>query len=152
MNKQQTLSKIEREWNAFLSIIEGLSDEALSEPNTLGEWSVRDLLAHIATWDEEAVKALPVILDGKSPPKYTRYGGINAFNEQEQERKRPLSLSQVKQEMRDAHQQLVKFLESVPDDVFLTNPRFQRRLRYDTHRHYPQHAADVAAYRRARGF
>ena len=35
----------------LLSTIDGLSDEALTEP-TLDGWSVKDHLAHIALWDE----------------------------------------------------------------------------------------------------
>lgn len=35
----------------LLDALEGLSDEAMSEP-TLDGWSIKDHLAHIATWDE----------------------------------------------------------------------------------------------------
>jgi hypothetical protein len=52
-------------------------------------WSVRDVMNHITTWENEALKALPVIMEGKRLP---RYMGIDAFNAREQERKRHLSL------------------------------------------------------------
>ena len=34
-------------------------------------------MAHVATWEGEAVNALPIIMHGKRPP---RYGGVDGFN------------------------------------------------------------------------
>jgi hypothetical protein len=51
------------------------------EPGVTGDWSVRDILAHVSTWEEEALTHLPLILEGGTPPRYSvRYGGIDAFN------------------------------------------------------------------------
>jgi hypothetical protein len=36
----------------------------------MGEWSVKDILAHVTTWEEEALKYLPLILTGGRPPRY----------------------------------------------------------------------------------
>jgi hypothetical protein len=58
-----------------------LSDAQLMEPGVTGDWSVRDILAHVSTWEEEALPHLPLILEGGTPPRYSvRYGGIDAFN------------------------------------------------------------------------
>jgi len=44
--------------------IAGLTDEQLTTPGVTGHWSVRDLMAHVAAWEEEALHALPIIVDG----------------------------------------------------------------------------------------
>jgi hypothetical protein len=65
-----------------------LSDTQLVEPGVTGAWSVRDILAHVSRWEEEALKYLPLILEGGKPPRYSvSYGGIDAFNARMTEQK-----------------------------------------------------------------
>ncbi|MFC1915577.1 DinB family protein [Chloroflexota bacterium] len=148
MSRTGLLDRLEREWKAFLESFEGLPDSVLMEPGAVGHWSVRNVLAHISTWEEEALKALLLILEGKRPP---RYGGIDAFNAREQERKRVFSLDQVKQELVATHQHLMTFLASCPKDNYATESRFRRRLRLDTYHHYREHAAQITTWRAKRG-
>ena len=95
MSKEQILIRLEQEWKAFLDSLVGLTDNILMESGAVGHWSIRDVMAHIATWEEEALKVLPLILEGKPIPRYTKYGGIDVFNALEQERKRHLPLELV---------------------------------------------------------
>ena len=90
MKKQQVLQKLEQAWMGLQESHAGLSDAQLREPGVLGEWSVKDILAHVTAWEEEALKALPLILAGGRPPRYIQYGGIDAFNAQMAEQKRVL--------------------------------------------------------------
>jgi len=147
LNRVQLLDRLEREWQAFLQSFEGLPDNVLMEPGAVGHWSVRDVLAHVTTWEEESLKALPLILNDELLP---RYGGIDAFNAREQERKRNLSLEQVKKELAATHQNLIAFLEKAPDSAFTTGSRFLRRLRLDTYNHYREHATQIIAWRTER--
>jgi len=147
MSKEQTLTRIEQEWKAFLDSFAGLADNILMESGAVGHWSIRDVLAHIATWEEEALKVLPLILEGKPIPRYIRYGGIDAFNAHEQERKRHLLLELVIEELATTHKRLLQFLTEVPDSMFLSKNRFAKRLRLDTYNHYREHAHHIGEWR-----
>jgi hypothetical protein len=107
MKKERLLTKIRNNWMTFIESFADLTDDMLMESEAVGQWSVRDMLAHISTWEEEAIKAFILILDGKPVPLYRQYGGIDAFNAREQERKRHLSLKQVKDELAVTHQRLI---------------------------------------------
>ena len=37
------------------------------EPGVTGAWSVKDILAHVTTWEGEALKHLPLVLRGEKP-------------------------------------------------------------------------------------
>ena len=150
MNRERLLNRLEREWQAFLQSFADLPDSTLLKSGAVGWWSIRDVLAHIATWDEEALKALPLILENKPLTRYARYGGIDAFNAREQERKRNLSLEQVKQELTVTHENLVTFLENSPESAYATGSRFLRRLRLDTYSHYREHASQITAWHKER--
>ncbi len=58
-------------------------------------FTVKDILAHLTAWEEEALKYLPLIITGGEPPRYIQYGGIDAFNAQMTEQQRDLVLSDV---------------------------------------------------------
>lgn len=81
MNKSELLQRLDKAWVAFRTSYLGLSEPQLSVPGVVGNWSVRDIIAHVTTWEEEALKHLPLIMKDGKPPRYSvTYGGINAFN------------------------------------------------------------------------
>lgn len=142
------LNQLDAAWVQFQESYAGLTDEQLLEPGVTGEWSVRDLIAHVTWWDEEAMKHLPLILDGGRPPRYSvTYGGIDAFNALMTEKKRDLSLAKVRQEFVETHRRLVDYIERLPSEQIMGNDRFKRRLRLDTYGHYSIHTADIRQWR-----
>ena len=151
MNREQLLSKLARAWRDFIESHAGLSEELLLEPGVTGRWSVRDIVAHVTTWEEEALKHLPTIRKGGTPLRYSiEYGGIDAFNAQTTEKKRDLSLADVFRERDNVHQRLLAFLQQVPDQEFRSETRFCRRLRLDTYGHYPKHSQAIRKWRERR--
>jgi hypothetical protein len=147
MKKERLITKIENSWMAFMESFAGLTDDMLMEPGVVGYWSVRDVLAHISTWEEEAIKVFILILDGKPVPLYRRYGGIDAFNAREQERKRYLTLEQVKDELAATHQRLLQMLKETDESVYSIDKRLAKRFRYDTFGHYLEHADQIKKWR-----
>src|SRR2546428_1551870 len=121
------------------------------KPGVTGDWSVRDILAHVTTWEEEALTHLPLILEGGTPPRYSvKYGGIDAFNARMTEQKARLSLSAVRRQLDGTHRRLIDFIQRAPEDQQSREPRFRRRLRLDTYSHYPQHAEAIRKWREPR--
>jgi hypothetical protein len=151
MHRQQLLKRLDKAWGAFKASYAGLSDAQLTAPGVTGQWSVKDMIAHVTWWEEEALKHLPLILTGGRPPRYsTQYGGIDAFNAQMTERTRGLSLSDVLRQLEDTHRRLIDYVHSAPEEQFTRETRFRRRLRLDTYGHYPKHAEAIRAWREQR--
>jgi len=138
MKKQQVIDKLEQAWAAFQQSYAGLTDEQMVAPGVTGDWSVKDLLAHVSWWEEEALKHLPHILQGKRPPRYSVvYGGIDAFNAQMTELKARLSLAEVLSQLDQTHQRLINYLHSASKNYSPPRRASVRRLRLDTYSHYP---------------
>ena len=149
MDRRQILTRLERAWRDFLQSYAGLSDSQLMEAGVTGDWSVRDILAHVTTWEQEALKHLPTILQGGKPPRYSvTHGGINAFNRIMTEQKQDLALADVRRDLEDTHRLLIRFIESVPEEQLLTETPFRHRLRLDTYSHYPKHAEAIRRWRK----
>src|SRR5262245_8655387 len=148
MDRQHLLKKLDRAWTEFKESYTGLSDSQLTEPGVMGDWSVKDILAHVTWWEEEALKHLPLIIKDGRPPRYSaQYGGIDAFNALMTERRRDLSLVEVLRQQEVTHRQLIDYLQSVPEEQFKRETRFRHRLRLDTYSHYPKHARAIREWR-----
>jgi hypothetical protein len=120
----------------------------MMEPGVTDSWSVRDIIAHVTWWEEEALMHLPLILEGGKPPRYSvTYGGIDAFNALMTAKKKNLSLSEVLRQRDATHRRLIVLIQSVPDDQFIQETRFRRRLRLDTYGHYLKHAEGILSWR-----
>ncbi|HZV51184.1 MAG TPA: DinB family protein [Candidatus Dormibacteraeota bacterium] len=144
---ERLLRRLDRAWSAFTESYAGLPDEALLEPGAVGEWSVKDVMAHVSVWEEEALRYLPVIAAGGTPPRYAAQGGIDAFNTRMAERWRALSLEEVRRRLDETHRRLVDFIRSAPTEQLRSETRVRRRLRLDTYGHYALHANDIRAWR-----
>ncbi|MBO0722492.1 MAG: DinB family protein [Blastocatellia bacterium] len=146
MNK--VLQQLEKAWTEFKESYDGLSDSQLTEPGVTGNWSVKDIIAHVTWWEEEALKHLPLIIKGGRPPRYSaKYGGIDAFNARMTEEKQGLSLAEVLKQMDETHRRLVDYVLSLPEEQFTRETRTRRRLRLDTYSHYPKHARAIREWR-----
>ena len=142
------LRRLDQAWGVFRESYAGLSEAELLTPGVIGLWSIKDIIAHVTTWEEEALKHLPFILQGGKPPKYSvQYGGIDAFNAQTSERKGSLSLTEVRCLQESVHQQLICLIEGVSEEHLGSGSKFAHRLRLDTYGHYRRHTAAIQRWR-----
>lgn len=147
-HKQRVLARLEREWLAFTQSYADLKESQLARGGVVGDWSIKDLIAHVTSWEKEALKYLPLIATGGTPPRYsTQYGGIDAFNAMLSERNSKLSLATVLKNQGHTHRRLLRYLENVPEEQFRGETRFRRRLREDGYGHYSKHAKAIREWR-----
>lgn len=145
------LARLEASWAAFNASYAGLRDDELSEPGVVDRWSVKEIIAHVTWWEEEALEHLSLILAGGRPPRYSvKYGGIDAFNAEQTARRQDRSLDEIRREAEATHGRLLAYLATVPEEQFTRETRFRRRLRLDTYGHYPLHTAQISAWRAGR--
>ncbi len=148
MKKERVIRNLEAAWAEFEESYAGLTDAELIEPGVTDDWSVKDILAHVSWWEEEALKHLPYILEGGRPQRYSvLYGGIDAFNAQMTAKRQAVPLSQIEKDQADIHMRLMRYLETISEEQFTTETRFRRRLRLDTYSHYPIHTKAIREWR-----
>lgn len=151
MDHQQLLNRLETAWLAFTESYAGLRDDQLTEPGVTDDWSVKDILAHVSIWEEEALKHLPHIIEGGRPPRYSViYGGIDAFNARMVAQRRARPLADVLQQLDETHQRLIDFIRTIPEEHITRETRVRRRIRLDTYSHYPIHTNAILAWREQR--
>ena len=138
----ETMSMISSSWEALLDAFDGIPDDRIAEPGVTGHWSAKDLLGHIAYWDDvtatRAHRQAAGEPDGE-PDWRAVNDAVAAANAA-----RPLP------EIRDAffssHARMLAVLETLPP----LDPRRQavcQFVRDDTCGHYDEHAAELRAWR-----
>ncbi|PYO94551.1 MAG: hypothetical protein DMD60_14415 [Gemmatimonadetes bacterium] len=149
--RARLLHRLDQAWQALQDSYAGLPEAEVLEPGVTGTWSVKDIIAHVSWWEEEALAHLPLILAGGRPPRYSvTHGGIDAFNAKMTKQRKDLSFAEVLRRRDDIHGRLTALIGSVPEIQITGETRFRRRLRLDTYGHYPKHARAIRAWRERR--
>jgi len=95
----------------LLELLGELSADARVVPATIGggDWSAKDLLAHVAFWEELALQALDTWRAGELPPRYD----ADTVNARNYEASRGASMEAVEARYHEAHSRLMQELGTV---------------------------------------
>jgi hypothetical protein len=106
-----TLARGHREVHALLA---GISSEELEEPATIGggEWSAKDLVGHLTTWEEIALSTVEEWRAGEDPAILQTFAadGTDELNADEVARKSGTPLTEQLARFDDVHRELVEVL------------------------------------------
>lgn len=141
ISKRKRLELLKDVSAAFLQLrktISSLSDADLMRPNTVGSWSGKDLIGHIAAW--EGVYA--GVLRDPASNRPTDHE-IDAWNESQATLRADWSLDEVQEFFEQTHADLMELLERAPD----IDPA--EAFGY-TRDHYNKHYDDFMACRQKR--
>lgn len=68
--REQAIRRMTRSRDATLRFLAGVPEAELVRSRTQGGWSVKDILAHIAAWEEEAIRRFVLIARGRGVQIY----------------------------------------------------------------------------------
>lgn len=145
-DRDALLRHYRRTREALLAAIDGLSDEQMTG-RTLDGWSVKDHLAHLATWDE--IRALEV--DRISAGHETAWPlspAADAYNGVSYELRAGLSLDQVRWELATSRQRLLDAIAQASERGLDASLYGDAGL---TSGHEAQHTAWIKRWRSERG-
>ena len=64
--RRAAIARMTRSRVATLALLARLPREALEQPRTQDAWSIRDVLAHVAAWEEDGARRLALIARGRA--------------------------------------------------------------------------------------
>jgi uncharacterized damage-inducible protein DinB len=80
----------------------GLDQETLCTACVVGDWTVKDILGHIVSWDKEYRASIEAILQGKHPGyerQISEENDFGAWNQQQLDQKRNWSWERIRAEV-----------------------------------------------------
>ncbi len=139
--KSNVLNEIKEGWLALQSILSSVPEDKMEEPDAADGWSVKDIIGHIATWEEIIIDRVQTIVGGHEVVR--PYSDLDDFNAQEVDRKSKLSLDVIQQQSLDSHQRLLRFLEDLPEEHFAKDSESARVITVESYKHYAGHAENI---------
>ncbi len=129
--------------------ISGLSEEQMSQDLVTDEWTVKDILAHLAAWQHETVLAIRRVAAGEQGgPIITE--AVDDWNAARVAERRRLPLVDVMQEFHSAYDELLAALDGWTDETCPLGPGDwdeTARLWWLTE-HDLEHVEAIQAYRK----
>lgn len=139
MSKAELMASIDRSWAAWTTALDGIPAGRTTEPGVCGFYSVKDLIGHIAFWDERDLARAHRLASGES----VQPNDWQAMNDQEYAAHKDDTLDAQMTRMTDAHARLVSDVGAFPEIEGL-------KLE-ETWPHYDEHCAEVLAWRSSEG-
>jgi len=121
-SKSIMVKRLQAERRRLEQNLAGLTAEEMLLPGVVGEWSIKDILAHLADWEAH----MPVWMEAarRGDPVAEIEAGLNwkqfeAFNQRIYARHRDQSLGDVQEYFHHTHAQFMKMVEDMAEDEML---------------------------------
>lgn len=122
-SKQQILKDIEAERRRLEKNLAELAPSQMTLPGVVGEWTIKDVLAHLIAWERLFVGWYEEGLRGEMPATPQNANDIHALNKEIYERNKNTSLDEVLNDFHGSYQQTLALIQSIPEqDIFAHLP------------------------------
>jgi uncharacterized protein (TIGR03083 family) len=157
MKRDELLAVLETARARLDAALDGLDPDELTVPGPVGEWSVKDLLAHITAWDVDLLTNLGKFKRGQKPGRTAwDSDGIQAQNTAWHAELKDRPLERVVADFDSVHEQLLRQVRGLTDaeleapaDWLQGRPLFQYFVDHVV-THENEHAAELARWRTER--
>jgi uncharacterized protein (TIGR03083 family) len=121
------LEAIEIERNALQQLLAELSPDQMVEPGTVGEWSVKDVLAHLLEWEQMVLRWHSAGLRGKvpvTPAEGFNWAQLPQLNQQIFEKHHDRPLDEIQKEFSSSYKKMLKTIQGLSDEDLFTRGRY----------------------------
>ena len=149
MNKAEVLDRVKTARSRWNNLLAQVDDDLMLRPGSEGDWSAKDVLAHVMWYEREMVGMLKsralIGSDLWALPLDERNAGVH-------EDIKDMSLEAVRAESERVFPALIEQLEALPDAAYGDSAHFRHMpaewapwdvIAGNTFRHYPDHTESI---------
>lgn len=160
MDKAELLRQFREGRAALDALLDGLSDSDLTQPGVVGDWSIKDVLAHLTFWQGRAVDGVGQAL-GDYPqlefPRVPDEEAMHRLNADAYQRSRNRPLREVQAEFNRTADLLLGLIQRLTGEQLnstaawtFDEPQWQA-IANESFEHFEEHADDIRAWKAGRG-
>lgn len=159
MDTQPLLQEIRERRGALEALIAQFTTQQTDNPHPPDGWSVKDVMAHVAFWENYAAQRLQEAARGETPKMLgdVDEARLNQINADALQAGRAQSLEQVQADFARVHRELIDAIQTVPQDpnavwwALWPDAETPRNLiEWNTTGHYDEHGADLQKWLEAK--
>ena len=146
MDKQTALSELASEFNNLLGAVQGLDERAMST-TFYGEWSVKDILAHIAGWQMTMTGAMERMARGEKPvPEGVDYSNADEWNAGFASAMKAQSAETIIANLRQSYANYARAAAAIPEDRYGEGKTINRLLEASGYGHVREHLPEIQSF------
>ena len=153
-----TLDVLEYGHKTLLSSIEDLSEEACNAGGVCGRWSVKNIVAHLTSYEQLLADVIHTLLveDSETPTMNDMRAQGGTFNDAQVDRRQAMSLVETVAEYNEAHRNVMALADQLPTETFRENGTMpwygddyclDDFIVYTNYAHKREHSAEINVYR-----
>lgn len=152
MFKVEYLEKLHAGHADMEAIIDALTEGQMTRPGIIGDWSVKDLIAHLTYWERRAAFLLESAIDGyKKEADIWKSGSVDDQNKQNFQNNQARPLADVLTDWRSILKTLVSRIERLPEEYlvsdfkpeWLDGKSLSIKIENETYGHIEEHWPDL---------
>lgn len=136
--RQTLIGQMKAAHSDFMRAADRITEQQATVPNLLGNWSAKDILAHLVNWQTKALEVVEGARDGRT---IEQPADDDEFNAQSVERYRAWTWEETKMQLERSAQNLIQLARTLPDATW-SHPD-SNWLLGSTIYHYPTHQPDI---------
>lgn len=144
MGTDALVAELRHERESFFEALSAVSPESLTTPGLIGEWSAREIIAHLGYWAGHAVEAIHAVEQDRIEPDEP---DTDAVNETVARVARSTDLDTVRRREAASFEVLVERLQAIDPALLATElpegDTLDEALRGDGPHHYREHAEQL---------
>jgi uncharacterized protein (TIGR03083 family) len=148
-DKQAIRMELQEAWQQVKGLVDSLSERDIEQPGVVEEWSVKDLLGHMAFWAQKGASDLRLLAAGRQNEIQTPGDALDVWNAREAASRKEKPPAEARAEWEASFEDALRALDETPSallDVEVKGwPQLTRFLE-DTTRHYNEHAGHIRAW------
>ena len=121
--KKELIGGAQKERAALEELLSTLTPEQMTQPNTIGEWAVKDVLAHLIEWEGMVVQWYEIGKKGKIPTVPSaeyNWGQLPALNHAIFLKHRAKPLAEIQKNFKASYKKILNTIESIPEKELFT--------------------------------
>lgn len=164
VTKGQLLDQLNEDRQAWDTLLSQIPRERMTETGVVADWSVKDIVAHVAAWERWASAHIASIAsgepaiqrdqDGQELPDEVKSLDLDGFNRWLYNHNRSRPLDEVLMDEQQVYRRLVTYLRGAREDDLMTPGRFEwsgehaawQHVAGNTYEHWAEHADTIRTW------
>ena len=141
------IGELQEERARFFEAVSAVRPESMTTPGLVGDWSARELIAHLGYWAGHATEIIHAVEQGRGDEAGLGEGTVDEVNETVARVARETDLATVRQREERAVEALVERIAGLDPDLLAfelpDGATLEEGIREDGASHYREHAEEL---------
>ncbi len=132
IDKQTLITRLNEARNALLTLVRSLPADRNEAPGAVGDWSVKEVIGHIASWEDRLLTLTQMVLNGQADKIewIDSHEALQAWNQRQYLRKQSWTWSETIRELALLREEVLWNIDGMePEQLFQTHDLAAGRVR-----------------------